>query len=246
MGRGLGVKAWLGNLAASLVRKYLKFTKEEYATAGLTPKQSTPFFVDKLERLLDHLNRQLEECKIDPKKIYILCRGQAYFKTLFFSGDRPGDPGQVHTNPILGFPNDDGLLCKHTWGETLRGDRSNLLGISICVDLKTCPVAAIERYMAITCAMQVDPTDGFLFWLTTAQGAMSPLSISSEAMNSRLKMYLKEAGIDGDEMAHCFRSGCAISLALLGSAMADVMSHVHVSWERSHTASYYMQLEKVL
>ena len=49
-------------------------------------------------------------------------------------------------------------------------------------------------------------------------------------MNSRLKTYLKEPGIDEGETAHSFRSGCAITLALLGS----------------HTASYYMQLEKVL
>ncbi|KAJ7382557.1 Protein dispatched 1 [Desmophyllum pertusum] len=42
----------------------------------------------------------------------------------------------------------------------------------------------------------------------------------------------------------CFRSGCAITLVLSGSALADVMGHV--GWERAHTASYYMQLEKVL
>ena len=105
-------------------------------------------------------------------------------------------------------------------------------------------MAAIERYMATSRAIQVDLTDGFLFRPTTAQGAISPLSISSEAMNSRLKTYLKEAGIDDGETAHSFRSGCAITLALSGSALADVMSHV--GWERSHTASYYMQLEKVL
>ena len=81
----------LGNPAASLlVRKYLKCIKEEQATAGLTPKQATPLFVDKLARLLDHLNRQLEACKTDPIKMYILSRDQAYFKTLFFSGDWPG------------------------------------------------------------------------------------------------------------------------------------------------------------
>ena len=50
--------------------------------------------------------------------------------------------------------------------------------------------------------------------------------------------------MDEGETAHSFRSGCAITLALSGSALADVMSHV--GWERSHTASYYMQLEKVL
>ena len=66
--------------------------------------------MDKLARLSDHLDRQLEACKNDLVKMYILSRDQAYFLTLFFSGDRPGDLGQVQTNEILRFPNDDGLL----------------------------------------------------------------------------------------------------------------------------------------
>ena len=45
-------------------------------------------------------------------------------------------------------------------------------------------------------------------------------------------------------MAHSLRFGCDVTLALLGSAIADAMSHV--AWEISHTAKYYMQLEKVL
>ena len=129
-------------------------------------------------------------------------------------------------------------------GQTLRGDRSNLFEIKRCANIKICPVAAIQRYMATTRAMQVDLTGGFLFRPTTAQGAISPLSISSESMNDRLRTYLREAAIDDGETAHSFRSGCAITLALSGSALADVMAHV--GWERSHTASYYMQLEKVL
>ena len=87
----------LGNPAASfLVRKYPKCVKEEQATAGLTP-----LFVEKLARLSDHLDRQLEACKNDSIRMYILSRDQAYFKTLLFSGDRPGDLGQVRTNEIL-------------------------------------------------------------------------------------------------------------------------------------------------
>ena len=148
--------------------------------------------------------------------MYILSRYQAYFKTLFFSGDRPGDLGQVRTNEILRFPNDDGLLFNHTWKKTLRGDRSNLFGIRRCANVKIYPVAAIERYMATKRVMQVDLTDGFLVRPTTPQGAISPLSISSEAMNSRLKTYLKEAGIHEGETTHSFRSGCAIILAFRG------------------------------
>lgn len=60
-------------------------------------------------------------------------------------------------------------------------------------------------------------------------------------LNSKLKSYHKEAGIDEGDTAHSFRSGCAITLALSGSSLADVISHV--GWERSHTATYYMQLE---
>jgi integrase len=235
----------LGNPAASLlVRKYLKHIREEQAAAGVTPRQAVPLFVDKLARLVDHIDGRLEAARSDPLQTYILVRDQAYFKTLFFSGDRPGDLGVVRTNEILRFPNDDGLLFNHTWGKTLRGGKSNLFGIKRCVNTKICPVAAIERYMAVSRAMQVDLTEGFLFRPTTTQGTIANSSVSSEAMNARLKTYLRGAGLDDGETAHSFRSGCAVTLALSGSDLAEVMGHV--GWERAHTARYYMQLEKVL
>ena len=43
---------------------------------------------------------------------------------------------------------------------------------------------------------------------------------------------------------HGFRSGCAITLALTGADLAEIMDHV--GWTRRHTALYYMQLAKVL
>ena len=63
-------------------------------------------------------------------------------------------------------------------------------------------------------------------------------------MNSILRTYLLEAGIDKGEMTHSLRSGCEVTLALSWSAIADAMSHV--GWEISHTANYYIELEKVL
>lgn len=235
----------MGNPTASLlVKKYLKCIREEQAAVGVTPKQAVPLFVDKLARLVDHMDRRLLACKDDPLQTYIVLRDLAYFQTLFFSGDRPGDLANVRTNEILRFPNDDGLLFNHTWGKTLRGDKSNLFGIRRCSNTKICPVVAIERYISALRAMQVDLTQGFLFRPTTPQGAIAESCVSSEAMNGRLKTYLREMGMDEGETAHSFRSGCAITLALSGSALADVMGHV--GWERAHTARYYMQLEKVL
>ena len=67
---------------------------------------------------------------------------------------------------------------------------------------------------------------------------------TSSAAESRLKGYLKEMNADNGEMLHGFRSGCAITLALTGADLADIMDHV--GWTRRHTALCYMQLAKVL
>ena len=49
---------------------------------------------------------------------------------------------------------------------------------------------------------------------------------------------------DDGETLHGFRSGCAITLALTGADLPEIMEHV--GWARRHTALYYLQLAKVL
>ena len=51
-------------------------------------------------------------------------------------------------------------------------------------------------------------------------------------------------GSDNGETLHGFRSGCAITLALSGIELSEVMDHV--GWTQRHTALYYLQLAKVL
>ena len=77
----------LGNPAASLlVRKYLKHIREEQAAARVTPRQAVPLFVDKLARLVDHIDGRLEAARSDPLQTYILVRDQAYLRPCFFLG----------------------------------------------------------------------------------------------------------------------------------------------------------------
>ena len=49
---------------------------------------------------------------------------------------------------------------------------------------------------------------------------------------------------DDGETLHVYRSGCAITLALTGADLAEIMDHV--GWTKRHTALYYKQLAKVL
>lgn len=65
--------------------------------------------MDKLTQLSLFLDGQLGEADT-PLQRFIIARDQAYFKTAFLSGARPGDLGQVKVPEILCFPNDDGFL----------------------------------------------------------------------------------------------------------------------------------------
>ena len=110
--------------------------------------------------------------------------------------------------------------------------------------MEICPIQGIERYMEVTRGIRVDLTCGYLFRPTTPDLGIKDAPFSSSAAESRLKGYLKEMNADNGETLHGFRSGCAITLALTGADLAEIMDHV--GWTRRHTALYYMQLAKVL
>ena len=120
----------LGNPAADKsVKDYLRVVTVEQLRARVTPKPATPFFVDKLTQLSLFLERRLAQSTNKSLQCFIIARDQAYFKTAFFSGDRPGDLGKVKVVEILRFPNDDGFLFNHVWGKTLRDGDQNVYGI---------------------------------------------------------------------------------------------------------------------
>ena len=235
----------LGNPAADKsVKDYLRVVTAEQLRARVTPKQATPFFVDKLTQLSLFLERRLAQSSNKPLQCFIIARDQAYFKTAFFSGDRPGDLGQVKVVEILCFPNDDGFLFNHVWGKTLRDGDQNVSGIRRNLQSVICPIRGIQHYVDIARGMQVDLTRGYLFRPTTPDGGILDATLTSVTAEARLKLYLNEMGESDGETLHGFRSGCAITLALSGAELTEIMDHV--GWNRSHTALHYLQLAKVL
>ena len=83
-----------------------------------------------------------------------------------------------------------------------------------------------------------DLTCGYLFRPITPDLGIKDAPFTSSAAESRLKGYLKEMNADNGETLHGFRSGCAITLALTGADLAEIMDHV--GWTRRHTALYYL------
>jgi hypothetical protein len=235
----------LGNPAADKsLKDYLRIFTMEQLQARVQPKQASPFFIDKLDRLVGHIKESMKSSNLTPTQRFILARDQAFFKAVFFSGDRPGDMGQVKVPEILRFPNNDGLLFNHVWGKLFEMAISNIFGIKRNPQTSVCPVRGIEQYIAIVEQLKINLKSGYLFRPTNQQGAIVNAAFTSSAAEARLRTYLKEMGSDDGETLHGFRSGCAITLALSGVELSEVMDHV--GWTQRHTALYYLQLAKVL
>ena len=107
-----------------------------------------------------------------------------------------------------------------------------------------CPIKAIETYFAVASELRINLHTGYLFRPTDNHGVVLNSPLKSNAAQARLLLYLKEATIYDGETLHSFRSGSAITLALCGSPLADIMSHV--GWTNKPTALYYLKIAEVL
>ena len=110
--------------------------------------------MDKLSQLTAHIDRNLQFTTITPTQRFILARDQAYFKAVFFSGDRPGDMGQVKVPEILRFPNDDGFLFNHVWGNGPPFHPS-VLKIRVGAATRSTSLKALDQYSHILITMNV-------------------------------------------------------------------------------------------
>ena len=169
--------------------------------------------------------------------MFVHMRDQAFFKTLFFSGDRAGDLGQVKTPEILRFPDGDGLLFNHIWGKTLRDGSSNLFDIRRNKNPDICPVRAIDLYVAFAKRIGIDLTGGFLFRSTSSDGTVIDKPFSSPAADARLMHYLRDGAIGGAVSLHSFRSGCAITLALSGTELQSFYHSVSHATFKSYMSA---------
>lgn len=207
---------------------------------------------DKSTEVIDWVNN-----KVDVSKYFVNFTGG--FKGEWFDSDTP--PSSIFRNhpscipfaqfisptilqEILRFPQDDGLLFNHVWGKTLRDGSSNLFGVRRHQNPSLCPVRSIDTYMAVCAELGLDLSHGFLFRPTTPRGSIQNKQVSSSTMQARLQLHLKEASIYEGETLHTFSAGAAITLALSGAQLGEIMSHV--GCRNPSTASCYLKLANVL
>ncbi|XP_070541609.1 uncharacterized protein [Ptychodera flava] len=164
-GRGgeWNARVGFGNPAADKsVKQYLRMVTEEQMKQNLIPKQAIPMTTDKVERIINYIDLQLEKFPdIDPCHAFILGRDKALFLTLLFTGSRAGDLLIVKTENIH-LPN-GGFLLNHVWGKTLRDGNTRSCAIFQNDNSLLCPVTAIMGYVELAKALGINLSRVFSF-----------------------------------------------------------------------------------
>ena len=254
--RDLGIVSdWSDNLRtgnparSALVTSYMAFSREEQKRAGVRVKQAPALLSSHLRALIIPMRARLC-CTEDPYTRVLLARDIALFKIAFRTTKRGDELSRTLIQRILRLPNECGLLFNFQWGKTLRSGADHLLTVSYDQQCwTTCPVRAVEQFVATGTASGWDMTKGYLF-PTISPGKSGGLPvrgsrpISAPQMTTALKAYAVAAGERGEYSMHSFRSGGAISQALAGENLQSIMQRAF--WKQPSTAWRYMRLMQVV
>ena len=235
----------LGNPACHpSAQEYYSMVLEEQTLARSFPSQAVPFFLDKLEVLCNGIRSQLKQPNLKPSKVYVLARDLAFFSVDFFSGDRGSDLGRIKSSDVSCLPENKGFIFNQVFGKTLRGNGSNVFAIPPLQHCSYCPVTNLKCYLSLSKSMSINLKSGFLFRTLNSQGFVSDAPFSGSAVENRLKTQLEAFSISEGETMHSFRSGCSITLTMLGVSYEEIA--MHVGWKSLQMVKHYCQLDEVL
>ncbi|XP_061174865.1 uncharacterized protein LOC133184007 [Saccostrea echinata] len=243
-GRVWDVVSRTGNPAASpLVKEYLKLIREEQAKVHVLPKQAKPIFLSKVRAIALFIGRELGRSDLSLRERFVLARDQAWIKVQFFAGDRASDLSLVVSQEVKILEDGSGLVFQHTFGKTLRGEKgkNNYFVIKRCEDQVLCPVKGLLDYFLFAKKLKVDLSKGYLFRIVSENGMVLDKNISYSVVYDRLLYYLSTLGIYEGETPHSFRSGCAITMALSGSADNADQVMRHIGWFGKSSAEYIVE-----
>lgn len=228
--------------AAQEIKHHLTCVSEERARAHVLPKQARPLFMDKLRSVNMYVGDELASGCLSCVDRFLFLRDRAFFTLQFFAGDRTGDLGLMLIQEIRVLPRNTGYVLVHTWGKTLRGDRSARIFLLRGSDQVVCPVAHLDEYVSGARIMGVDMSTGYLFRPVTSQGFVLESPLPYADVYARLRLYLNRLGLFQGETPHGIRGGAAITLLLTGSANSTSEIMACGGWRTSAMAEQYSRM----
>ena len=156
-----------------------------------------------------------ERCTQDPYDRIVLARYIALFTVAFSTLKRGDGLSLTLIHRILRLPNECGLLFIFQWGKTMRDGADDLMTVDT-KRMTTCPVRAVEQYIAVGTALGWNMTQGYHFpRISRRPNTGTP--ISAPDLTKALKVHARNVGERTAFTMHSFLSGGAITRALAGA-----------------------------
>ena len=124
--------------------------------------------------------------------------------------------------------------------KTMRDGTGDLMTVEYDTKrMTTCPIRAVDQYIAIGIALGWNMTQGYLFpRISRRPNTGAPIRgktlISAPDMTKALKVHARNAGERTAFTMHSFRSGGALTRVLIGEDLPTVMRRVF--WKKPSTA----------
>ena len=190
-------------------------------------------------------------CAQDPYGRVVFARNIALFTVAFSTLKRGDGLSRTLKQRILRLPNECDFLFNFQWGKTMRDGADHLMTVEYDTKrMTTCPIRAVEQYIAVGTALGWNMTRGYLFPRISRRpntGApirgKTPIS-APYYMTKALKVHARNAGERTAFTMHSFRSGGALTRDLAGGDLPTVMQRAF--WKKLSTAWRYLRLMEVL
>ena len=234
---------------SDLVTQYMAFIREEQKKAGVEVSQAPAMLNSHLAAIIAHTTLRLR-CTQDPYDRVVWARDIALFTVAFSTLKRGDGLSRTLIQRVLRLPNECGFLFNFQWGKTMRDGANHLMTVEYDTKrMTTCPIRAVEQYIAVGTALGWNMTQGYLFpRISRRPNAGAPIRgktpISAPDMTKALKVHAREAGERTAFTMHSFRSGGALTRVLTGEDLPTVMQRAF--WKKSSTAWRYLRLMEVL
>ena len=249
--------------AAPAVERWLAEYENAQRRAGVTTTQVTPVFEFDtakfaMQAMSEHHVAVTRWADTQPQRAdsrelrdaFMLIQVRALALCDGRTGQRPGDLCQTLCRSTVRFPANDGFLFNWTAGKTYRD--GHLFGMPMDTDVSsvTCGCQALESYVSFCkSVLKWDMSGGgYLFPAVTATGELrrlspaTPLSVSKAS--TLFAAVCVRAGIPGHHTLSGFRSGTAVTNALKGDSLMQVMDSSY--WKTGRTALHYLKIMEVL
>ena len=254
--RDLGVTHdWNGTLRSGnpirsdLVTQYMAFVREEHKKAEVEVSQAPALLHSQLAAIIAHMTLRIRY-KQDPYDRIILVRDIALFTVAFSTLKRGDGLSRTLIQRMLRLLNECGFLFNFQWGKTMRNGAYHLMTVEYDAKrITTCPVRAVEHYIAVGTALGLNMTQGYLFPRifrrpNTGTSIRGKTPISAPDMTKALRVHAHDAGEHTAFTMHSSRSGGALTRALAGEDLPTVMQRA--LWKKSSAAWRYLRLMEVL